>query len=83
MNHYNIKHKVTISTKDTVIGKNHKDGDIVDCEVKAELLEFFERNEDGYYTRVLLDREFIVDLYHQIQWIEKSTIEKPFKSTPF
>jgi hypothetical protein len=83
MNHYNIKHRVTISTSETPVGENHKVGDIVEYKVKTDLLEFFERNEDGYYTKVLLDRDFIIDLYNQIEWIENSKIEKPFKPTEF
>lgn len=83
MNHYNIKHRVTISTTETVIGSNHKYGDIVEHQVKANLLEFFQKNEDGFYTKILVNRDFIFDLYKQIELIEKDNIEKPFEPNLF
>ena len=83
MNHYNIKHKVTISTTETVIGSNHKKGDIVQVEVKAHLLEFFERNTDGFSTKVLVGRDFIIDLYKQIELIEEEEKETSFEPILF
>jgi ADP-glucose pyrophosphorylase len=83
MNHYNIKHRVTISTLEIPIGQNHKVGDIVEHKVKADLLEFFEKNEDGFYTKVLVSREFIIDLYKAIELIEKDNVKKTIRFNPF
>jgi hypothetical protein len=86
MNLYNQKYDVKIVCKEQVKIKNPKVGEICEHDVNVMKISFFQRRErlKNKYTKIELPKDFIIDLYNQINEIESNTIQKEYeKDLPF
>lgn len=86
MNHYNNKHDVVIQSRDYVKEKSPKDGENYEHFNDVITISFFQRKErnKNSYSKIEVRKEFIIDLYNQIQKIESESTIKPYeKGLPF
>lgn len=83
---YNIKHEALIRSyfQDVLeAGRDYKDGDKITQKEVFHHAERYALNDDGTYTKVILNRELIVDLYNDLIEIEKNVIEGKYNELPF
>lgn len=81
MNHYNEKHDVKIICREFAKIKKPKQGEICEHGVSVAKISFFQRHERGKnkYRKIELPKDFIIDLYNQINTIESNIIQKEYE----
>jgi len=83
MKHFNLEHEVFIFSDLKTIDKNPKEGKMVNMKKEVRSLSFYQRVESNRTERIYITKEFIIDLYNQIQEIEKEVVQEMFLDIPF
>lgn len=83
MKHFNLQHETLIFSELKTLDKNPKDGEMVNMQRDVNSLSFYQRVESNRTERIYITKDFIVDLYNQIQEIEKETVQEMYLNMPF
>jgi len=84
MKHYNLEHEVNISSNLKLTTENPVESEDAEYNRVVDGLSFYQRVENNSIAKVYISKDFIVDLYNQIQDIEKEVeTKKYYGNLPF
>ena len=78
MKNFNEKHEVIIYSEEKPCKSNVEINEICNHFHKVNNLEFYQEKTNGEFTRVILTRDFILDLAEQIKQIESKVFESEY-----
>ena len=78
MKTYNEKHEVMIYSEEKPCRTNVEINEICNHFNKVKNLEFYQENRNGEFSKIILTRDFIVDLAEQIKQIELDVFESEY-----
>ena len=83
MKKFNEKHEVIIYSEEKPCKSNVEIYEICNHFHKVNNLEFYQGKQNGEFTKVILTRDFIVDLAEQIKQIESDIFESEYYPSIF